>query len=93
MIKTQTHLVTNTLELLHGNSPLLTTLVTPLVTTVTELSPVTSTLVHPLAPTTTIITNPITYSTIITQTETESYRITFRARHVLCTENLSDFKH
>ena len=83
VVKTETQLVTETIKLLHGNSARLTTLVTPVLTTVTELSHVTSTLDHLV--TTTVISSPVTYSTSITQTETESYKVIFRARPITTT--------
>ena len=50
VIKTSTALVTSTFRLLRGNSEVVTTLVNPVLTTVTEVSQVTQTLAHPLAP-------------------------------------------
>ena len=82
-MRTSTALVTSTLRLLRGNSELLTTLVNPVLTTVTEVSRVTSTLA--IGPTTSLVTSPITFSTILTQVETESYKVLFRARPITTT--------
>ena len=78
VIKTSTALVTSTFRLLRGNSEVVTTLVNPVLTTVTEVSQVTQTLAHPLAPATSLVTSPVTFSTTLTHTQTQSYRVLFR---------------
>ena len=86
VVKTSTALVTSTFRLLRGNSELVTTLVNPVLTTLTEVSQVTSTLAHPLArPATSLVTSPVTFSTTLTQVETESYKVLFRARPITTT--------
>ena len=87
VVRTSTALVTSTLRLLRGNSEVLTTLVNPVLTTVTEVSRVTSTLALPLAPgpATRLVTSPVTFSTTLTQVETESYKVLFRARPITTT--------
>ena len=80
VVRTSTALVTNTFRLLRGNSELLTTLVTPVLTEVTEVNRVTSTLANPLDRlATSLVTSPVTFSTTLTQVETESYKILFRS--------------
>ena len=85
VVRTSTALVTSTFRLLRGNSEVVTTLVNPVLTEVTEVSEVTSTLAHPLAPATSLVTSPVTISTTLTQVETESYRVLFRARPITTT--------
>lgn len=85
VVRTETQYLTSTLRLLQGNSAFQTTLLEPVVTTVTEYQEVRSTLPHPLQPTTTIITHPVTLSTVLTQTETQSYRVIFRAKPITTT--------
>ena len=88
VVKTQTDFLTTTIRLLQGNSAFHTTLVEPVVRTVTEWGEVTSTLpglAHPLLATTTILTQPVTVSTVLTQTDTQSYRVIFRAKPITTT--------
>ena len=88
VVRTETDFLTSTIRLLQGNSAFHTTLVEPLVRTVTEWGEVTSTLPavpHPLLPTTTILTQPVTVSTVLTQTDTQSYRVIFRAKPITTT--------
>jgi len=88
VVRTETDFLTTTIRLLQGNSAFHTTLVEPLVRTVTEWGEVTRTLpplAHPLLPTTTILTQPVTVSTVLTQTDTQSYRVIFRAKPITTT--------
>ena len=86
VVRTSTALVTSTFRLLRGNSELLTTLVNPVLTEVTEVNRITSTLANPLVrPATSLVTSPVTISTTLTQVETESYKVLFRARPITTT--------
>ena len=87
VVKTETDFLTTTIRLLQGNSAFTTTLVEPQVKTVTEWGEVPSPLplVHPLLPTTTVLTQPVTVSTVLTQTDTQSYRVIFRAKPITTT--------
>ena len=92
VVRTKTELVTNTLEiLLAPGRASLTTLVTPHVTTVTELSPVTTTLAIPGVPPpglhTTIVSSPVTYSTSITQTQTGDNNMGSHSIVLSCSES------
>ena len=85
VVRTETQFLTSTIRLLQGNSAFQTTLLEPVVTTVTEYSEVISTLPNPLQPTTTIISHPVILSTVLTQTQTQSYRVIFRAKPITTT--------
>ena len=85
VLRTETDFLTSTIRLLQGNSAFTTTLVEPVVRTVTEWGEVTSLLPHPLLPTTTVLTHPVTLSTVLTQTDTQSYRVIFRAKPITTT--------
>ena len=92
VVRTETDFLTSTIRLLQGNSAFHTTLVEPVVRTVTEWGEVTSlvpnlppNLPQALLPTTTVLTHPVTLSTVLTQTDTQSYRVIFRAKPITTT--------
>ena len=92
VVRTVTDFLTSTIRLLQGNSAFHTTLVEPVVRTVTEWGEGTSlvpnlppNLPQALLPTTTVLTHPVTLSTVLTHTETQSYRVIFRAKPITTT--------
>ena len=80
-VRTETVLQTSTITLMKKGREAVTTLITPVgMTTFTDTRYVTTTQVPPslLAPSTTIITSPVVYQTVVTQTDSSEYNIRFR---------------
>ena len=80
---------TQTLTVGLAGKELVTTLVTPIgLTTRTAFTYLTTTInpaIGPLAPSTTLVSSPVIQNTVLTETETQHYRILFRNRPITTT--------
>lgn len=80
---------TQTLTVGLGGKELVTTLVTPIgLTTRTAFTYLTTTInpaIGPLVPSTTLVSSPVIQNTVLTETETQHYRILFRNRPITTT--------
>lgn len=89
VVETEETFETRTLTLGLAGKELVTTLVEPVgLTTRTSFTYLTTTLANPalpLVPSTTIVSSPVVQSTVITQTDTQQYRILFRNRPITTT--------
>ena len=81
-LRTETQFETRTLTMMQKGRETLTTMVNPVgLTTITDTSYITSTKLPPslqLAPSTTLVTSPVVFRTVITESDISEYNVRFR---------------